>query len=185
MKIDYGLIGIIAQGLGTYMTASGAKKVAQAEQAAYQYSSVVAKNNASLTQLQITQEQIIGGQRWQAIANRGAKVRSSQRAAMGANGVDVNAGGTAQELIASTDVEQQSDFAINDSNTKARISALEVAQQGYLAEAAVNVRAKKAINPQSSLLAAALPGIAQVASSWYKRDESLNGVQKPKSIFDW
>ena len=185
MQIDYGLIGIIAQGVGTYLTASGAKKVSQAEQATYQYSSVVAKNNAALTQLQITQEQLIGGQRWQAIANRAADVRAKQRVALGANGVDLNAGGTAQELIASTDVAAQSDFAINDSNTKARIAALEVQQQGFLAEAAVNTKAKKAITPSSSFLAAALPGVAQVASSWYKRDESLNGVQKPKSLFDW
>lgn len=146
--------------------AVGARNESKAQQASLLYDAKVSENNATLAEYQAKDALYLGGVDEQSSRMATAAVKSSQRAAMAANGIDLNEGSAA-------DVQTTTDYrgtveanAIGDS---ARRSAWGYRTQGVnYQDSARNLRSgANSISPNSAAGLSLLGSAGQVASTWY------------------
>lgn len=91
------------QGAAAGAQAVAARQAAKAQKATLLYDAQVSENNATLAGWQADDAVAQGQRDEQTIRTQTAVIKSSQRAAMAANGIDVNAAGTAVDVQTSTD----------------------------------------------------------------------------------
>lgn len=103
---------------------------------------------------------------------KGAQVVASQRATMAANGIDVGAPGTAQDVQAST--QYVTDQNVNTINANAARAALGYTQQSQndLINAATYGKAAADVNPALSGATSLLTTATGVASNWYRNQRT-------------
>lgn len=140
--------------LGTGMSAMSAIQQGKAAEA-------TARNNATMSEYAAQDAQKRGEQEAQDIQRRAAAVKSSQRVAMAAKGLDLSYG-TAADLQDQTDFFAQSDVAT--ARTNARKDAWSMRAQG--ANALAQGRAARS-NANFQVAGSLLGGGAQVADKWY------------------
>lgn len=146
-------IALIAMAAGTAVNTYGQYQQGQAEKDAARYNAKMAEYGAQDAQRR-------GEEEAAAIQRKAASLKSSQRAAQAARGLDISYG-TAQDLQDETDFFGQMDAATARSN--AAQQAWNYRAQGKLARAQ-----GKAASYQAKLGAAGtlLTGIGQVAGKW-------------------
>jgi hypothetical protein len=151
---------------GAGASAAGAQQAAEAQKTTLLYDSQVASNNAQLAEWQAQDALYQGGVQEQAIKMQATALKSTQRTAMAANGIDTTEG-SANNVLTSTDY-----LSAVDVNT-ARDNALKAAW-GYRTQgtgykdAAANARASSdSISPGSAAFLSLLGSSGQVASTWY------------------
>lgn len=159
---------------GAGASAAGAQNAAEAQKKSLLYDSQVAGNNATLAEWQAQDAIYQGGVQEQAIKMQATALKSSQRTAMAANGIDTTEG-SANDVLTSTDY-----LSAVDANT-ARDNALKAAW-GYRTQgtgyrdASANARASSdSISPGSAAVMSLLGSSGQVATSWYAMKKA--GVQ--------
>lgn len=156
---------------GAGASAAGAQQAAKVQQASLLYDSQVASNNATIAEWQAQDAITQGGAQVQAIQMNAMAMKSSQRTAMAANGIDTTEG-SANNVLTSTDY-----LAAVDVNT-ARDNALKAAWGyrtqgvGYKDSAANALNARDTISPSSAAALSLLGSSGQVASSWYSMNKA-------------
>jgi hypothetical protein len=120
MCIPLAAVGIIASLAGTAVSMSAAQTQADTSQK-------IANNNAKMADYAATDAKAKGEEEAIALQRRGASIKSSQRVAQAANGLDLGYG-TAADLQDQTDFFSQSDAAT--ARTNAARSAWSTTQQG-------------------------------------------------------
>lgn len=118
-----------------------------------------ARNNAKMAEYQAQDAQRKGEEDAQAIQRRGAALKSSQRVALAANGLDLGYG-TAADLQDQTDFFTQSDVATARTNAAKDAWGKRAMGTNYQAQA-------NAQNPLLSASGSLLTGAGQVADKWH------------------
>lgn len=156
--------GAVTNTIGTYFGARSQKN-------ALQYQANIGDLNARMSDRAAEVELLRGQREEQSVRLKTAGVKSSQRAAIAANGIDLGSE-TATRILTSTDVMGEIDA--NTVAANAIASAWGYRMQGvqFRNEAAVNRATAKGINPTVAAMSSLLTNGGQVAGSWY----SLNKV---------
>lgn len=135
-----GYAGLIAQGISNTIAAFGGLGVTKYQNAIAQSQANIARINASMMMGQYEASLRAGEKQAAKVQMQAGRVKAAQQAALAANGVDVNAGGSAAELQASTDivkaqeVDQIEKNALNEA-WGYRMQAVNYKNQALMAEA--------------------------------------------------
>lgn len=129
--------------------------------------SYLADTNARISELGAETELRNGERQVAAITMRAGQVKSAQRVALAANGVDLGVGNAA-ELQASTDLMKEIDKNTAESNAVRSAWGYRTQGMNYQNEATVKRGASDAISPGMAATSSFLTGAGQVAGSWYQ-----------------
>lgn len=156
--------GAVAGGVGSYFGASTQKANLRGQAA-------VADANARIAELGAQSALAQGQRQVGALTLQAGQLKSSQRATLAANGVDLGSG-SAAELQASTDIMKEIDA--NTLTANAVRSAWGYRTQGLNAQLeASSARASAgAISPIGSATSSLLGSAGSVASSWYQFNQA-------------
>lgn len=166
-------VGVLTSTIGAYSAAQGQKLAMASQASALQYQADVSEMNARLSETEAQNEISAGQRREQAIKLRGAQIKSTQRAATAANGVDVRSS-TALRNFVSTELMTKVDALTVEENyvraaNNARMKRVSYENDARLKRAgASGVTAQAdAIDPTAMALNSFAQGITSVASNWY------------------
>lgn len=151
--------GAINSAIGSYYSTS-LQKINLKHQAA------MAEINARIAETGAQSALYQGQQQAGALTLRAGQVKSSQRAAMAANGVDLGEGNAA-EVQASTDILKEIDANTINANAVRNAWGLRLQGANYQNEATMASASAGAINPGMSAATTLLGSAGSVAQSWY------------------
>lgn len=156
--------GAVGGAIGSYYS-TNAQKTALEGQAE------LAKINARIAELGAQSVMAQGQQQVGALTLKAGQVKSSQRAAMAANGIDLGVG-SAAEIQASTDIIKEIDA--NTITANAVRSAWGYKTQGVNMQndALMRQAAAGSLNPAGSVASSLLGSAGSVAGSWYSLNKS-------------
>ena len=162
---------LISQIGGGITSTVGGYFSAASKQTALRGQADIADINARISELGAQSILHQGQQKVGALTLRAGRLKSSQRAALAANGIDLGVG-SAAELQASTDIMK--DIDVNTLTANAIGSAWGYRTQGvnFRNEALTRRAASRAISPFGSAAASLLGSAGTVASSWYALNKS-------------
>lgn len=163
-----------AMGGGTAMSAVGAYNQANAQKSAYTYQSEVDQNNVTIANEQASQALNVGETQEQNQQLKTAQTFGAQRAAMAANGIDLSASGSAQDVLASTKFMGQRDALTIHDNALRQAWGYQVQAVNSQNSANFMKQAASNISPSSSAFTSLVSGGGQVASKWY--DMNKQGI---------
>ena len=155
-----GIGGAVSSMIGAWSSASLAKSALETQ-------SQIAAINAHISELG-AQSALLSGQRQeQASMLRTAQLKSTQRASMAANGLDLGSG-TPLNVLTSTDVMGKID--VNTIHANALQTAWGYRTQGLnaMTSAAANSATASAISPGLSATTSLLGSASSVAANWYR-----------------
>lgn len=174
--------GAISGGIGSYFGAATQKANLRGQAAVAEGNARIADVNARIAELG-AQSALDQGQREVGrLTLRAGQLKSSQRVAMAANGIDVGTG-SAAEIQASTDIMKEIDS--NTLTANAVRTAWGYRTQGLNAQTdAANLRSQalasramgNAISPGGSVATSLLGSAGNVASSWYQYSQAKKGA---------
>ena len=165
--MSFAVTAITVQGTGAVMGAIGARSAAQGQKAGLGLRASIAEINAHMDQQQI-ESVLLTAQRQQGrVLLKGAQVKSGQRVAMAANGVDLQDSDTANRVLASTEFMAQTDALTIDQNAVQQAEALKMKKVNDENEARMARATADAINPNVAFASTLLQGAGQVATNWY------------------
>lgn len=175
--------GLIAQGVGNTIAAIGSFGVTKHQNAIAQSQANIARLNAQLAMNQYENTLRAGEKQIQQVTMAAGRTRSSQRAALAANGVAIGEG-SAAELQASTDIVKEIDVNQIKSNAFQqawgyRMQAANYEGQATMAEAS---KQNKWLTAGATLMGASRQSVAnymQSAMSFYNGYEYWQGMKKP------
>lgn len=155
------------QFFGALNSAYGAFASARTQRRNLAFQAEMARINAGLSEKAAEGELLKGQQQEQSARLRTAGLKSTQRAAMAANGIDLSSG-TAQNILNTTDY--MGDVDANTIAANAIKSAWGYRTQGtnYSNEAAMAAANSSGISPTASAFSSLLDSAAQVAPQWYQ-----------------
>lgn len=158
------VVGAVNSAIGNYYGA-------RSQRANLRFQADMAEINARQAELGAQAELQRGQHEIAQLTRHAGQVKSSQRAAMAANGIDLGVG-SAAEVLASTDIMKEIDRNTLEANAVRsawgyRMQATDMQNQATLARASA-----KSISPVGSALTSLLGGAGQVAGSWYMLDKS-------------
>lgn len=174
MGINAGTIaqyGSAAQGAGAGMSAVGSYFGAQAQKMALRGAADIADINAQYSERAAQQELLRGQEAVAAATQRAGQVKSAQRAALAANGVDLGEG-SAAEILTSTDIAKELDANTLTANAVRAAWGQRIQGANSTNEA---IGRRSSANLISSGMAGAsslLGSSAQLAQSWYMMNKS-------------
>jgi hypothetical protein len=157
----------------------------------------IAESNARVLDIAAASEIEQGQRQVGALTLQAGKLKSSQRAAMAANGIDLGTG-SAAEVQASAEIMKQIDVNTLTANavrssmgyrmqaTNARTQAANARGQGssFLSDAAARNAAAAGINPAGSLGTSLMGSATSVASSWYSMNKPAGDVATASGTSD-
>lgn len=155
------------QATGAITGAIGAYSRAQTQKINLQGQAELAGINARIAEMGAQQELYRGQQQAGALTMKAGQLKSSQRAAMAANGVDLGEGNAA-EVQASTDILKEIDKNTIEANAVRSAWGYRTQAVNYQNDALMSRAAADSINPALSSAPTLLGGATQVAQSWYK-----------------
>lgn len=174
--------GLASSAVGSYYSAQNAKINAKGQAA-------LADTNARIAELGAQQELVRGQQEVASITMQAGQLKSSQRTAMAANGVDLGEGNAA-EIQASTDLMKEIDKNTAHANAVRSAWGYRTQAVNYQNEAIMKRATAKSISPGAAAFSTLLSGAGQVASSWYSLNKGgtfnspSNGTQAPAPVVD-
>lgn len=167
-------IGAIGSGIGGFFSAQADKSKLKLQQSYLDAQAYTADTNAKIAELGAKSALLQGQQRTAALTLQAGQLKSKQRVALAANGVDLGEGSAAEQL-ASTEVMKEIDKSVIEANTIQtawgyRMQATNFSNQaiGSRAGATATGRLAGSISPFSTGLSAMLNSATTVAPQWYK-----------------
>jgi len=164
----------IAGGLQFGLQVAGQQSQAKAQQNAANYNARIAQNNAIIAEENVRKAQIEGAKEEQIQRNKTANMIGTQRATLGASGVDINSG-TSADLQASTASMGYEDLLTIRGNSQAKQDQLHQQATDFTNESAMKIaegrNARKAGNLQTAQTAlSTATNFAQMGQSqgWFK-----------------
>jgi len=161
----YGQIG------GVFASAIGSYSSAQAQKSNLKFQADMAEISARMSE-QSAQSALNQGQRQaSAISMRAGQIKSGQRAALAANGVDLGAGNAA-ELQASTDIMKQIDMNTAEANGIRAAFGYRTQGVNYQNEAMLKRSTAGSVSPFGAMATSLLGGATAVAGNWYQMNKA-------------
>ena len=156
--------GGISSAIGGYMSASANKAMLEAQARIAEMNAQLAERNAQFSLDK-------GNKEVAALTLKAGQVKSSQRAAMAANGIDLSEG-SAAELQASTEVLKDIDKNTLVANAVREAWGHRMERTAFENDAIMKRGAAEGISPGMALFGGLLTTATNVATSWYqfKRD---------------
>lgn len=158
---------ISMQGAGVVMGAIGAKAAAQGQKTALNYKAQIAEINAQMDERQIESVLLTSQRQQSRVLMKGGQVKSSQRVASAANGIDLQDSETTNRLLASTEFMAQSDALTIDQNAVQQAEAIRMKKVNDENDARMSRATADAISPNMAFTQSLIQGVGQVAGSWY------------------
>jgi hypothetical protein len=158
--LGFSVAGMVSGAFGSYFAASSQRTLlnAQAE---------IAEINARVAESQARTELLAGQRREQASRLSTAQLKSSQRTALAANGVDLGEG-SAVELQTSTDLMGEIDANTIHANAVRSAWGYRTQATNSTNDAIMRRGAAAGISPGMSAASSLLGSAGTVASSWYR-----------------
>mgnify|MGYP000978178157 FL=1 len=161
---------LISQGAGVATSAAGAYYTAKGEKLALQGQADLAETNARVAELS-AQSAIRQGQKAeQSVRLRTANLKSSQRASMAANGIDLGSE-TAVNILTSTDVMGEIDANTVAANAARSAWGYRTEGVNFRNDALLKRSSAGSINPMMRTGTTLLTGATDVAKSYYMLDK--------------
>lgn len=152
--------GVGMQTVGAYYNASGQKSTLNAQ-------AHIDENNAKLAEMSAQSALLTGQRQEQSVKLNTAQVKSSQKAAQAANGIDLGSQ-TAVAVRTSTDVIGEIDAATVAANASRTAFGYQAQKVNYENRARGARTAADAISPFMSGVSTLIAGAGTVSESWYK-----------------
>ncbi|GAB3190775.1 virion core protein, T7 gp14 family [Hydrogenophaga aquatica] len=162
------LIGQIGGGV---TSAVGSYFSAATQRATLRGQAAVADTNAHIAELGAQSALLQGQQQAGALTLRAGQLKSSQRAAMAANGIDLGEG-SAVELQASTDIMKEIDKNTIEANAVRSAWGYRTQAMNFQNEALTKRATAGAISPFGAATSSLLGSAGTVASSWYSLNKA-------------
>jgi hypothetical protein len=169
--MSFAVASVTMMGAGVAMQTIGARASAIGQQNALNGNADLADINARLAELGAQSTMLAGTRQAGSILLKGGQVKSSQRANMAANGIDLGSD-TATNVLTSTDVMKEVDADTAMANAVRQAWGYRTQATNFQNDALIKRSLASAINPNQIAMATFLDGAGKVASSWY----SLNKV---------
>lgn len=161
-------IGSGTQAFGVGYATMAAYNRGQMQKNLMGYEADVARNNATMAGYQADVAQHVGEQQEQNSRLRTGQIMGSQRAVLGASGVDMGQG-SASEVLATTDYMGERDAMTIRQNTANEVWALNNEKRNFMAESEAARDSASAINPTMSAIGTFATGATMFARQWYPR----------------
>lgn len=158
--------------VGSFFSASG-------QRSALRNQADIAEINARVSEMSAQSELMRGQRETQAVRLRTASLKSRQRAAMAANGVDLGEG-SAAEILTSTDYMGEVDAQTATDNAIRQAWGHRMNATNMSNDARMRRATASAINPMVSTFTTLLSEGGRVAASWYAMDKA--GAFKPDDV---
>ena len=169
MGIAAGTIGqtlLAGQAAGAAASAVGSYFGAKSQQISARGAADIADINAGQSEFAAQQELARGNAQVAAVTMRAGQVKSAQRAALAANGVDLGVG-SAAETLTSTDIAKEEDINTITANAVRAAWGQRMQATNFRNEALTKRASADSISPGMAGFTSLLGGSTQVASSWY------------------
>jgi hypothetical protein len=161
-----GISAGITMGAGALTSAMGAKSKAESQKMALEGQAYMDDINARLSELS-AQSALLAGQRQEgSIYLKRGQVKSSQRAALAANGIDLTSQ-TAINILTTTDVMGEVDANTAKANAIRNAWGYRTEGMNYSNRAITSRGNSKAINPDLSFATSLLGSSTTAAKDWY------------------
>lgn len=161
-----GTFTVGAQITSAIMGTVGAFYSAKAQRAALQSQARLDEINARLMERGAQATLLAGQAEVGRVTMRAGQLKSAQRVALAANGVDLGVG-SAAEIQASTDIMKEIDRNTIEANAVRAAWGYRTQGMNYLNEAETKRATASTISPGGAAVGALLGGASQVASTWY------------------
>jgi Tfp pilus assembly protein FimV len=174
------LSSTIMQGAGAATSATGAYFGAASKKSSLGFDAQIAELNAQQSERQAQQTLAAGQMQKQQSQLRTAQLKSTQRAAMSANGVDITEG-SARDILTSTDVVGQTDANTIEANAVRSAWGYRTQETNYKNEALMDRANASAINPTMSAATSLVGSASSLAPQWmssYKSGAYDAGLKK-------
>lgn len=162
---------LIGQIGGAVMSSIGSYYSAATQKINLQGAAGIADTNARIAELGAQSALNQGQRQVGALTLKAGQLKSSQRVAMAANGVDLGVGNAA-EIQASTDIMKEIDANTLTSNAVRSAWGYRTQAVNYQNEALMQRGAASGISPGGSAAGSLLGSAASVAGSWYSLNKS-------------
>lgn len=171
MGLKGGALSLGAQGVGGAMEAVGSYYGALSQKSALNYQAALAELNAQQSEKSAQQELYRGNEAVAQSTLRAGQVKSSQRAAMAANGVDLGVGSSV-EILTSTDMAKDQDKNTIEANAIRSAWGYRVQATNQKNQAAIDRTSARSISPVSSAASSLLGSATSMASSYYNLNKA-------------
>lgn len=151
--------GMVTSAIGNYYSAAAQKSSLKAQAG-------IADTNARIAELGAQSALNQGQQQAGAVSLNAGRLKSSQRVAMAANGIDLGVGNAA-EIQASTDIMKEIDVATIEASAVRSAWGYRTQAVNYQNEAIMKRGAADGISPGGSAFSSLLGSAGGVAQSWY------------------
>lgn len=151
---------------GAISSASAARTQSQNTQAAYDYQSKVASNNAQIAEWQAQDALARGAKAEQQQRLKAAQLKGTQRASMAARGIALDEG-SPLNILNDTDFMNELDVNTIKNNTAKEAWGYRNQAASMSSDAAMLASRADAENPNAAMGSSLLSSAGSVASSWY------------------
>lgn len=165
--------GVASGAVGSYWSAKNTKITLEGQAA-------LSDVNARIAELGAEQELIKGQQEVGQVTMRAGQLKSSQRAAMAANGIDLGEGNAA-EIQASTDIMKEIDKNTVEANAVRSAWGYRTNALNYQNDAMVKRGSAGGISPGMSAFGSLIGSAGQVAGTWYSINKSTGTNNSPSN----
>jgi len=168
------IFGAINSAVGSYYAAESQKYQLKSQANNLQFQSEMAMINAAGAELQAQQIMEAGSQRAGTVGLKAGQVKSAAKASMAARGIQLGVG-SAQEVIATTDLIKEQDMLTINANTVRAANAARTQSVNYMNQSlmagtsAENLQTTAGnVSPGFSAFNSLLGGATSLANSWYR-----------------
>lgn len=161
---------LVSQGAGGIASAVGSFASASAQRSSLGAQAAIANINARIAELGAQSVLNQGKQQVAQTTLKYGALKSSQRAALAANGVDLGVGNAA-EIQASTDIMKETDANTIKANAIRSAWGYRTQAANYQSDALMKKAQASGISPGVSAATSLLGSAGQVSSSWYKMNQ--------------
>lgn len=164
-------VSMIGQIGGAVTSAGGAFFGAQSAKSAANFRAGLSETNARLAELSAQSTLQQGEKEVGRLTLHAGQLKSSQRAGMAANGIDLGVGNAA-ETLASTDLMKDIDSRQITANAVRSAWGLKTQATNYRNDALIKRATADSISPFASAATSLLGSATKVAGSWYQMDQA-------------
>lgn len=155
--------GAASNVVGSYYSAKG-------QQSALRFQADIADTNARIAELGAQSELVRGQREEQGTRLKTAHLKSAQRVALAANGIDLGEG-SATDILTSTDVMGEIDANTIAANAVRQAWGYRTQGMNFQNEALMKRATASGISPGTSAATTLLSSAGQVAGAWYSLDK--------------
>lgn len=163
--------GLLLAAFGMINSAVGSYYSSKSQASSLQFQSDMATINARMAETSAQHELFRGQQQVAAQTMKAGHLKSAQRAAMAANGIDLGEGNAA-EVQASTDLVKEIDSNVIEANAVRSAWGYRTQSVNYANESLIKSATGSSISPGGSAYASMMGSAGNVAQAWYQYEKS-------------